>query len=175
MKVLVSAILAKIPGLPVHYPQLVKLRALSTGRADVRSFRDEQLDGSPPAWYQVSIRPHKDDPGDRSILDATCECSARKLCHHITAMYAVAKADDPAVITALVKRERPQVETEEGTAPEHVQPKETPLAAVEPESANTRGLKLIAESQRLFAEAAQALADGIGLVVLDEPNKRTGK
>ena len=160
MKVLVSAILAKIPELPVHYPELVRLRQLSTGRGDVRSFRDEQLDGTPPAWYVVSIRPHKEDTGDKSILDATCECAAHKLCHHITAMYAVAKADDPAVIAALAKQEAQQAES----APK--QPLE-PTPAKEA-SSRDRGLKMIARSQELFAEAAQALADGIGLVVQDK-------
>ena len=157
MKVLVSDILAKIPGLPAHYVDLVKLRQLSTGRADVRSFKDEQLDGTPPAWYKVSIRPHKDDTGDKSILDATCECAAHKLCHHITAMYAVAKKDDPAVIAALAKRETPQAESAPDPPPEPALPKEA--------SSRDRGLKMIARSQELFAEAAQALADGIGLVV----------
>jgi len=160
MKVLVADILAKIPKLPLDVESLVKLRQLSTGRADVRSFRGEQLDGTPPAWYVVSIRPHKDDPGDKSVLDATCGCVAHKLCHHITAMYAVAKAGDPAVIAAMAQRGGPQEAAECDTVlVEAVLAKRAPL------SAHGRGLAMIAESQRLFALAAQALASGIWLMV----------
>ena len=84
MKVLVSAILAKIPELPPNVRDLVTISSDSPRLADVKSRTSDTL-------YRVHIEPHVDDPGNNSILNTTCPCDARKLCWHVTAFYAVSK------------------------------------------------------------------------------------
>ncbi len=122
MKVLVSAILAKIPELPPNVRDLVTISSDSPRLADVKSRTSDTL-------YRVHIEPHVDDPGDKSILNTTCPCDARKLCWHVVAFYAVSK----------------------GLAPEKPSDTQQPPEDVEPvQVANTQTLS------RLGLEAVQA-------------------
>lgn len=89
MKVTAAEIIDKIKDLPKGFEEMV--HAKGKGLAEVESFSDH----SRGPWI-VHIQPHSTDPGDRSILDVTCTCPATKLCHHITAFYAVAKGLVPA-------------------------------------------------------------------------------
>lgn len=84
MKATATKIIEKIKDLPKGFEDLVQMK--KPGLAEVQSFSDHTCKP-----YTVSIQLHSTDPGDRSILDVTCGCAATKLCHHITAMYAVAK------------------------------------------------------------------------------------
>jgi len=88
MKVLVSAILAKIPELPPNVRDLVTIHSDDLSLADVKSRTSD-------AVHIVHIEPHVDDPGDKSILNTTCPCDARKLCWHVVAFYAVSKGLAP--------------------------------------------------------------------------------
>lgn len=83
MRVTVDEIKAKLEALPPSWQTMVHLGA--PGHAEVESATD------PTKTYSVAIRTHKDDPGDRSILDATCTCAAVKLCWHVAGVYAKAK------------------------------------------------------------------------------------
>ena len=150
MKVLAADILAKIPDLPEGFEKLVRLG--KKGMADVRSFKTTALlDGGEPEWYPVHIEPHRDDPGNKSVLNVTCPCMARTLCHHVTAFYAVAKKDDPEVARLLPGQS------------------EAPIASPPPAEAGRKaGLGKIAESQRLRAQADELLTDGIALIVRAE-------
>jgi len=150
MKVLAADILAKIPDLPEGFEKLVRLG--KKGMADVRSFKTTALlDGGEPEWYPVHIEPHRDDPGNKSILNVTCPCMARTLCHHIVAFYAVAKRDTPEVAPLLPRQS------------------EGPIASPPPvEGGKIAGLAKIAESQRLRAQADELLTDGIALIVRAE-------
>ena len=150
MKVLAADILAKIPDLPSNFEELVRLG--EKGMADVRSFKTTALlDGGEPEWYPVHIEPHRDDPGNKSVLNVTCPCMARTLCHHVVAFYAVAKKDDPQV------------------APLLPQARERPIEATPPAGEGRKaGLGKIAESQRLRAQADELLTDGIALIVRAE-------
>lgn len=84
MKVKTEDILAKIPELPKGFEKLVHKK--KPGLAEVESFSNRSRKP-----YMVHIQPHSTDPGDKSILDVVCGCPATKLCHHITAFYAVVK------------------------------------------------------------------------------------
>ena len=84
MKVLVSDILAKIPELPPNVRDLVTISSDDLSLANVKSRTSDTL-------YLVHIKPHADDTGDKSVLDVTCPCDARKLCWHVVAFYAVTK------------------------------------------------------------------------------------
>ena len=88
MKVLVSDILAKIPSLPPNVRDLVTIHSDDLSLADVKSRTSD-------AVHTVHIEPHVDDPGDKSILNTTCPCDARKLCWHVVAFYAVSKGLAP--------------------------------------------------------------------------------
>jgi RPA family protein len=86
VKVKQEDILKRIEALPVDFAEHVLWD--EGGTAEVKSFTtDDDV-------YAVSIRPHKDDPGDKSLLDVTCACPARALCKHVVAFYAVAKGLD---------------------------------------------------------------------------------
>jgi hypothetical protein len=108
MKVLVADILVKIPDLPADFRERVTLKEGDTGQARVKSF---SADDSYPTFIKV----HDDDPGDRSILNATCQCNARTLCKHIVVHYAVAKGLGP------------EIEPDGKVDPEPVEPKDDAL------------------------------------------------
>ena len=84
MRVLVKDIKAKISSLPPNVRDLVTIDPKDASLAYVKSFTTDEV-------FIVHIEPHKDDPGDKSILNSTCPCPARALCHHVTAFYAVSK------------------------------------------------------------------------------------
>lgn len=84
MKVTAERIIEKIADLPKGFEELVHKK--KPGLAEVESFSNHSR-----GPYTVSIQAHSTDPGDKSILDVTCSGPATKLCHHITAFYAVAK------------------------------------------------------------------------------------
>lgn len=84
MKVLVSDILAKVSGLPENVRDLVTIDPDDASLSYVNSFTTDEV-------FIVHIETHKDDPGDKSILNSACPCAARTLCHHVTAFYAVSK------------------------------------------------------------------------------------
>ena len=84
MKVIVSDILAKIPELPPNVRDLVTISSDDLSLANVKSRTSDTL-------YLVHIKPHADDTGNKTILDVTCPCDARKLCWHVVAFYAVTK------------------------------------------------------------------------------------
>lgn len=132
MKATVEQIKAKIAELPTGVADLVHRASL--GSAEVESFSGN---GNGP--YMVRIQPHKDDPGDKSLLDVSCSCPARTLCKHIVAFYAVDK----------------------GLAPDTV-PEPPVEAEADPRG---EGLKLIARAQEKFGEAVQDLVDGMALYV----------
>ena len=155
MKVLTADIIAKIPDLPADVEDLVTLSGINF--AEVQSFRPDCTD-----VYKTRISPHKHDPGDGTVLDVFCPCTSVKLCHHLTAFYAIAKRDDPAVIVALAKRKGLPADPLPETVSEEGKEADAPL------SRRAEGLKLIAGSQQKFAEAVQDLADGIALVVKEE-------
>ena len=83
MKVTVDEIKERISLLPPGVEKRVH-RTGTPGMARVESFTTD-------AVYTVSIKVHKDDPGDKTILDAVCTCPASRLCKHIVAYYAVVK------------------------------------------------------------------------------------
>ena len=111
MKVLVADILAKIPTLPEDFRDHVQVDPEDKSLAYVESFSG---DGT----YTVHIKPHEDDPGDRSILNSACPCDARTLCKHVTAFYAVSKGLGA------------QVEPDPEPDPEHVEGPEDCLRAL---------------------------------------------
>ena len=82
MKVLVADIRAKIATLPANVRDLVTIDPDDASLATVKS-------SSGKGVYTVHIEPHKDDPGDKSILNSACPCDSRSLCWHVTAFYAV--------------------------------------------------------------------------------------
>jgi len=130
MRTTVAAILEKVKKLPDGYADNVHPK--SGGTAEVESFSHPTEVGP----YTVAIRPHKDDPGDKSVLDVTCSCTARTLCRHIAAFYAVAK----------------------GLAPQ--------AESLIPEDNKKReALAMIAEAQKRVSESFQLLTDGIALYV----------
>ena len=134
MKVTVAAILEKIEKLPDGYPDLVHKKGF--GIAEVESFTHPNEVGP----YTVSIKPHKDDPGDKTILDVICSCTARTLCKHIVAYYVVAKGLTP-----------------------HQEVEETLVA--ESSNGKKKALAMVAEAQQKMSEAFQLLTDGIALYV----------
>jgi len=139
MKVLVSDILAKIPSLPPNVRDLVTIHSDDLSLADVKSRTSD-------AVHTVHIEPHVDDPGDKSILNTTCPCDARKLCWHVVAFYAVSK----------------------GLAPEKPSDPQQPPEDVEPVSiANTRNVRTLT---RLTKEAIHTdlLAHEARSAMLDE-------
>ena len=105
MKVLVADILAKVNDLPADFRDHVAVEPNDKSIAYVRSFSAETM-------YTVHIKTHDDDPGDKSILRATCACVARTLCRHVTAFYAVSKGLVPLV--------DPPVETDQVPAKEPI-------------------------------------------------------
>jgi len=140
MNVPISSILAKIPGLPADYADHVHLGEVVAGAmlADVDSFSEHPA----PRVYAVSIK----RADKQSELVVNCKCPARALCTHVVAFYAVAKADDPAVIAA-----KTSGETESELLSEN--------------NTHRRGLMLIAQAQEKFADAMQDFADGVALYV----------
>lgn len=82
MKVLVADIKAKITELPANVRDLVTLG--EPGFATVQSRSTDEV-------HQVHLQTHMEDPGDHSILNATCPCDARSLCWHVVAFYAIYK------------------------------------------------------------------------------------
>jgi len=104
MRVLVVDILAKINDLPADFRDHVQIDPDDKSLAYVRSFSDETV-------YTVHIKPHVEDPGDKSILNTTCPCDARTLCRHVTAFYAKTKGLGP------------QIASEPQPAQEHVEGK----------------------------------------------------
>ena len=88
MKVLVADILTKIDALPSDFRDHVQIDPEDKSLAYVTSFTTEDV-------YTVHIKPHVDDPGDKSILNSTCPCDARTLCKHVTAFYAKSKGLGP--------------------------------------------------------------------------------
>jgi len=90
MRILVSDILTKINDLPDDFRDHVQIDPDDKSLAYVRSFTTEDV-------YTVHIKPHVDDPGDKSILNTTCPCDARTLCRHVTAFYAVSKRLGPQI------------------------------------------------------------------------------
>ena len=90
MRVLVVDILAKINDLPADFRDHVQIDPEDKSLAYVTSFTSEDV-------YTVHIKPHVDDPGDKSILNSTCPCDARTLCRHVTAFYAKSKGLGPQV------------------------------------------------------------------------------
>ena len=114
MRALVYDILEKIPKLPADFRDHVTLKEGDTTQARVQSFSTDDS-------YPTFIKVHDDDPGDRSILNVTCQCNARTLCKHICAHYAVAK--NIPVVPALL----PQIDSEDETHQEHVEPKDGAL------------------------------------------------
>ena len=85
MRVTVEEIKAKIKDLPDNVRDLVTIDPDDPSLASVTSRTD------PSIVYPVHIGVHKDDPGDKSILIATCVCDARVLCWHVVAFYALSK------------------------------------------------------------------------------------
>ena len=88
MRVLVSDILARIDAMPADFRDHVQVDHEDKSLAYVRSFSSDEM-------YTVHIGVHKDDPGDKSILNTTCPCDSRTLCKHVTAFYAVSKGLGP--------------------------------------------------------------------------------
>ena len=105
MKVLVADILARIDALPADFRDHVQIDPEDKSLAYVTSFTTEDV-------YTVHIKPHVDDPGDKSILNSTCPCDARTLCRHVIAFYAKSKGLGP---------ETPSVAPETEPTPETVQ------------------------------------------------------
>ena len=134
MKVLVSDILTKIDALPADFRDHVQIDPEDKSLAYVRSFTTENV-------YTVHIKPHVDDPGDKSVLNSTCPCDARTLCRHVTAFYAKSKVLGP---------ERPSVAPETEPIPETVQ---TP---VDDKFARLRALTMAAIDTDLKAHEARA-------------------
>ena len=85
MRVTVEEIKAKLKDLPDNVRDLVTIDPDDPSLASVTSRTD------PNIVYPVHIGVHKDDPGDKSILIATCVCDARVLCWHVVAFYALSK------------------------------------------------------------------------------------
>ena len=133
MKVTVEAIRKKINELPDGYAEKVHMKG--PGVAEVESFSHLAPEAK-VGPYTVSIKPHKNDPGDKTVLDVVCSCTAHSLCRHIAAFYAVAKG--------LAPQSNPP-------APENEKKKEA--------------LAMIAEAQKKASEAFQLLTDGIALYV----------
>ena len=140
MRILVSDILKKIPDLPANVFDLVTLD--EKGLAYVKSKTN------PEDVYTTHLEPHKDDPGDKSILNGTCMCPASKLCWHMTAQYAIAKGfvtkDKPPV-----PREKPKDKTSPDPPPKDLN-----------EDSSIAALKLIAEGQQKINAGMQMLVDG---------------
>jgi len=90
MRVLVADILAKINDLPADFRDHVQIDPEDKSLAYVTSFTSEDV-------YTVHIKPHVDDPGDKSILNTTCPCDARVLCRHVTSFYAKSKGLGPQI------------------------------------------------------------------------------
>lgn len=90
MKALASDILAKVDGLPPDFREHVTIDTDDKSLAYVKSFSKDET-------YTVHIGIHKDDPGDKSILQTVCACDARTLCKHVTAFYAVSKGLAPQI------------------------------------------------------------------------------
>ena len=90
MRVTVESILTKINDLPADFRDHVQIDPEDKSLAYVRSFTTEDV-------YTVHIKPHVDDPGDKSILNTTCPCDARVLCRHVTAFYAKTKGLGPQI------------------------------------------------------------------------------
>lgn len=84
MKVSAKTLIQKINDLPKGFGEMVHWGGQTV--AEVESFSSSKM-----GPYTVSITVHKDDPGDRSLLNVVCNCTATKVCQHITAFYAVAK------------------------------------------------------------------------------------
>jgi len=89
MRVTVDEIKAKLSALPPAWATMVHLG--KAGHAEVESASD------PAKTYSVTIRTHKDDLGDKSILDTTCTCTATRLCWHVAALYAKVKGMEPVI------------------------------------------------------------------------------
>jgi len=161
MKATAGQIIAKIIELPLDIEDLVTISSPTS--AEVQSFRADCTD----VWI-ARIKPHKDDPGDRTILDVSCTCPAVKLCHHISAFYAIAKKSEPAVIVAMAKRKGVPADPPTETVPKKRKKPDAPL------SRRAEGLKLIAASIEKVSEAFQDLADGIALIVKEVANEDGG-
>ena len=142
MKVLVTDIIAKIPDLPADVEDLVTLSGINF--AEVQSFRPDCTD-----VYKTRISPHKHDPGDGTVLDVFCPCTSVKLCHHLTAFYAIAKRDDPAVIVALAKRKGIDSEPDRADEPKEVEATSDPLSASQREAVETAKAHLSAALKKL--------------------------
>ena len=145
----VADILAKIPTLPLGYASHVHLGEIVAGLmlSEVDSFSEHAV----PRSYMVSIK-RGDKAGE---LITTCTCPARTLCKHVIAFYAVAKADDPAVVAAAAQIS-PQ-STERPHKPPQSDEAGTGTARME-------GLRLIALAQEEFAQANQHMLDGLALL-----------
>jgi len=147
MNVAVADILAKIPTLPADYADHVHLGEIVAGAmlATVDSFSEHLAKRD----YEVKIQRGVKE----GELIAECQCPTRAdiLCKHITAFYAVAKADDEAVIATLAKREAPLVE-------------DTPSPVPDDGDLRPVGLRLIADGLKKITEGLQEIVDGMGLV-----------
>lgn len=134
MKATIEQIRAKIPDLPTGVTDLV--HRASIGSAEVESFS-----GNEDGPYKVHIRPHEEDPGDKSLLDVVCSCPARTLCKHVVAYYAVAKGLVPKA------------------APKPLPPDRAPSSQRREE-----GLQLIAKGQQQVSEGLQSIVDGVAII-----------
>jgi len=149
MRVSVADILVKIPTLPPDYASHVHLGEIVAGSklAEVDPFSEHVVRRS----YAVAIK-RGDKAGE---LITTCTCPARTLCKHVAAFYAVAKADDPAVVEAVARIE-PQ-STERGR-------KSPQSGEAGIDTSRVEGLQLIGLAQEEFARANQHMLDGLTLL-----------
>ena len=152
MNVEIADILAKIPKLPADYADRVHLGDIvaHTQLAEIESFGDHPA----PRTYDASIK----RGAKEGELSVTCNCPARTLCKHIVAFYAVAKANEAAVIAAVAQ----------------IAPQSTEKAASEPEAAGgevdprTEGLRLIALAEENYERARSHMLAGLALLRRDE-------
>ena len=150
MKVLVSDILAKVNDLPSDFRDHVAVEQNDRSIAYVRSFSADTM-------YTVHIKTHDDDPGDKSILRATCPCVARTLCKHVVAFYAVSKGIGPPIgvdMPSDVPESNPPDETDQVPAKEPIDALRTlTMAAINTEmKAHEARVAMLLEVERIARE-----------------------